>query len=130
MGEVVSINRRSDPKRPSGTPPPKTHHRVSLREELRRVEAVAALIKDCDRRMAGRPHLRCVVASTPKGAPPSERTWTVDLVDASGRSHRFFHPVHSDSIDMFVGAVRTGLDAWIGVVERRLAMRAPPIADE
>lgn len=130
MGDVIEIGRAPLPRMHHATSPRGPQRRVCLREELRRVELVAALIRECDRRMAKRADMRCVIASTPKGAPPSERTWTVKLVEASGRKHDFFHPTHSDSIDMFAGAVRTGLDRWIDIVERRIAMKAVDRMDD
>jgi len=119
MGEVVEMRSAK-----TGSPRPRGPvHRVSLREELRRVEVIAALVADCRRRLAGS-EMACAIASTPKGGPVSERTWTVALVDAEGRSHPFFHPVHSDEVDMFAGVVRAGLLNWREVVLRRRSMRA------
>jgi hypothetical protein len=119
MGEIVHMHRKpSSPRTPPGP-----RHRVSLREKMRRVEVIAALVADCGRRLAGS-RMTCAIASTPRGGPVSERTWTIAIVDEAGRSHPFFHPVHSDDLDMFAGAVRAGLSHWTDVVSRRLSMHA------
>lgn len=118
MGEIIEMRRAST--RQIGIVQPK--HRVPLREELRRTEVACALVEDCRRRMSEHPDLECRITSLPKEAAVSDRSWTIEIVDGTGRRHAFHHPVHSDEIDMFAGVVRSGLSRWIGIVERRRAM--------
>jgi hypothetical protein len=118
MGEIIEM-RRTSVRQVAVTQP---KHRVPLREELRRTELVCALVDDCRRRMSAHPNLECRIVSMPKEAAVSDRSWTIEIVDETGRRHAFHHPVHSDDIDMFAGVVRSGLSRWIGIVERRRAM--------
>lgn len=121
MGEIIHMRRPTERRIDTARP---TKHRVPLREELRRTELVCALIEDCRRRMAAHPGMECRITSMPKEASISDRSWTIEIVDDTGRHHSFHHPVHSDDIDMFAGVVRSGLSKWMEVVERRRAMRS------
>lgn len=125
MGEIVPFRPAPprDPIPPAAAPRPTARPPLSKMEELRRLEIFDALARECRALHALHPRARCVVSSSPQGAPIHERRWSAYVLDDRGRPHFFMESRPSDEIDVFAGGVRAGMRRWTEIVERRSSIR-------